>query len=1608
MLAFPIVASCASDPADFDPSGPEVYETSAASLSERTIRAEINGTVARIVFPVEKRGSDAVEGTLRAKLINLATPENKVLGEAHIDIRQSDAKATHVLEVGGLEPSLARPDAAPIAIDWSLGVDGSASLHGKKSLYAALGKIEIEVRGATEVPAGGTAPIRVIARDPDALTGLADADVTIVLKGADGGADRELFAGKTNERGELLARLGLPDGVQSGQARVTVKAESAESWVETSVRRVEDARLHLSFDKTIYKPGQDVQLRLLALETGAKTPLADREVKLEALDAKGNKVWKKRLRTDAYGVVSASVPTASEINEGPWTFRAEVDALRAEKKIPIVRYNLPKMKVAVSADREFALLGDTIAGRVSARYLFGAPVANANVSLAVNTKSGSSITTLSGQTDAEGTWRYTFDVPRAVGVAIAEGTEALALSATIVDTAQQSEVGGLGLPLVEAPIVMRVVPETNALLPGAENVVYVTVSDPVGRPLSAEVKINGIGSEQTVSTGADGLAEVHFTPGADKQSVSLSLVAKDGAGRTHARGLDLAAQGNSAIVVRTDKAVYRAGEKATIRLLGPKTAKRAYIDVFRGAEGVKSLDVELTDGAATLELPIDRELEGLIAIDAFGLGMSGQLVRGAARVLVDPSDRLAIELSASKATYAPGEEAALTVKVTNDSGAPKVASVGLNVVDEAAFALGGEPTDTDLRVFMNVDSKLLPPEVSVLGRSAPSLFSESGEQRERVARVMFASAPAVPGPSLEHNSIREEIPRVVSWLNGRVQRDAIEVLKGVMSFAKENQNKQQEVGDLIKRRASWKVDGFGQFYKPQVTPEQQLLKLTSNGPDEVAGTPDDVSQDVYYSFIFWADEDDVDPANGWGRGGGWAENDVAFDGAGGPVPGPQAPQAGTAGPDPQAKSEDGGGDGGPRVRADFRETIFSNPSVITDSTGRATLRFPVADSITAWRASAIGSTQDGKLGSARLGFRTFQEFFIDFDVPVTLTRGDVVELPAIVYNYLQTPQTVTVSLEPDDWYQVESQASLSVALEPGEVRRAPFKIRVLKAGARALRLTATAGQLGDALVRDAMIMPDGVKEDQSFSDKINGAKDHVISMPADAIEGGSKVELVLSPGFAGEAVQGTEALLQEPSGCFEQTTSTAWPNTITTTYLDVTGQLTPELREKSIGLVTRGYQRLLTFESPTGGFNWWGDNDPGNRILSAIMLWHLKDLEKLIETDEAVRTRTLEWLVAQQRSDGSWPSGDALHAGNETLGTSDVRTTAFIAWALAHTEWADPAVEKAAGYLRSHQPEAADLYANALAANALAKIDPAGSATMQLLSRLDSMKQPAGEGKVLWPVGEQASWTGARGDVAALETTSLVAYGLMNANAYPENVNGALRFLVSNKDSVGSWYNTQATMNSLRALLAAASPRGTEADGTLRVTVNGQALAPVAITTEDGDVYRAIDLTSAVRNGDNNVRVEFTGNGDLTYRLSRRAYRPRATLVQSPELTLSVGYATTEVGVGQEVRANVQARYNGQGTRDQVLVRVGRAPGMTPKVEDLERIVSEGRASRYELGASEVVFYAMNMQSGVSRDLSFGMVATLPVVAEAPTSAVYVYYEPTIRTEVGPITFTVR
>ena len=106
----------------------------------------------------------------------------------------------------------------------------------------------------------------------------------------------------------------------------------------------------------------------------------------------------------------------------------------------------------------------------------------------------------------------------------------------------------------------------------------------------------------------------------------------------------------------------------------------------------------------------------------------------------------------------------------------------------------------------------------------------------------------------------------------------------------------------------------------------------------------------------------------------------------------------------------------PHIRSYFPEALYNNPEIITDAKGNADISIPVADSITTWRMAMLASTRSGVLGTATSSLKVFTDFFVDLDLPVTLTQGDRVSIPIAVYNYSGKSGNVCLKLQPEEWY----------------------------------------------------------------------------------------------------------------------------------------------------------------------------------------------------------------------------------------------------------------------------------------------------------------------------------------------------------------------------------------------------------------------------------------------------------------------------------------------------------------------------------------------------------------------------------------------------------------
>lgn len=702
----------------------------------------------------------------------------------------------------------------------------------------------------------------------------------------------------------------------------------------------------------------------------------------------------------------------------------------------------------------------------------------------------------------------------------------------------------------------------------------------------------------------------------------------------------------------------------------------------------------------------------------------------------------------------------------------------------------------------------------------------------------------------------------------------------------------------------------------------------------------------------------------------------------------------------------------PRVRRYFPETLLWQPQLLTDESGNAQLELSLADSITTWQLSGSAVSRSGQLGSFEQGIRVFQDFFIDIDFPAELTQNDEVTVPIAVFNYLDEAQTIKLQASQEDWFEfVDDRADKSIAALPGSAMKTSYRIRVLKPGRHALTVTAIGSKLSDAVERTVRVIPDGNRVEQVVNSKLNHAVRETITIPADAVDGGSDLFVKVYPGAFSQVVEGMNSIFRMPNGCFEQTSSTTYPNVLVLNYLHETGQPKPEVEMKALEFINAGYQRLLSYEVDGGGFEWFG-SPPAHNILTAYGLMEFVDMAKVFEIDPDVVTRTRAWLLTRREADGSWvPSSGGIAEGaiNKFQSADAVlRATAYITWAVAQTGDLS-GLETSLAFLENNVAAESDPYTLALIANAFVsaeKVDEARS----VIGRIDDVAI-AKDDFVFWSsAGEGVTY--GRGDSFDVETTALVVQAMLRTQSHSESAQKALDWLVSQRDSSGTWNSTQATIQAMRALLLGASAStGATTDVTVNITANGQSVTPLTITEENCDVFYLISLTEFVRAGANEVALRIDGDAKLACQIVGIHYAPRSSepVSSSPVLQIVTEYSTQRLATDDLLKVGVTLHYHRPERAPMTLVDLGIPPGFEVQFESFQQLVNSGLIRRFEPKGRQVTLYFDSIPGdGVPVTFEYAIRAKFPVKAQAPASVAYQYYEPEIRDASEPVLLTVE
>lgn len=1118
--------------------------------------------------------------------------------------------------------------------------------------------------------------------------------------------------------------------------------------------------------------------------------------------------------------------------------------------------------------------------------------------------------------------------------------------------------------------------------------------------------------------------------------IKFTATATDGAKVVQELGVDASGDAKNALLLRTDKVLSRVGDAIEATALTVAARGTVYFDVIKDRQTMLTMSAEIANGQARLRLPLGPDLGGTIWLSAYRILPDGEIVRATRPLYVNPANDLNIAIRPDKDTYRPGADnvAKVAFAVTDANGRPIAAALGVNVVDESLFAIQEMQPGME-KVYFYLEKELATPRYEIHGFEMPTLLGgpmpgskpiplEEDARKQQAARVMLASVTAPETAMFSQDTYGERLAAArQKWLE-QLQTPAQKIQQAINDYNNAHPQAQLKTKDLLTPLLQAKLlkpedllDPWGTpFGISPLTPDQPVLYaviLWSWGPDREKNTEDD----IYVSSAWpYAAAGTLDEA----RQSRFARGEMLFKampamaagatfGANGAVMLQEDKVLGRDGAAlPQSTTHAAAAEKPVRVRQFFPETLLVEPALITDQNGKATLNVPMADSITSWRISALANSMVGGLGSATGSLRCFQDFFIDIDLPVALTQGDRISIPVAVYNYLPEPQKVRLELTKADWFELTGPDKQELTIGPSEVDVRYFTVTAKKLGQGKILVHGYGTNMSDAIERVADVEPNGKLFETSAGGRLSGTKTETVALPEGAIPDASNILVKIYPGIFSQAVEGLDSILRMPSGCFEQTSSTTYPNILVLDYMKTIGRISPEIQMKAEGFINNGYQRLVTFEVKGGGFSWFGDA-PANKILTAFGCMEFCDMARVHDVDPNLLARTQDWLLSQQGTDGAWEA-DKAYLHQESWGrvqNSKLAPTSYVTWGLTYSGSKDDRVKQAVAYLRDHAAEAKDPYVLAMLCNALVNSDlqlakgDFDKTTNDALDRLIGMaKRDKG---LMWWETQMTGITHSSGESSDLEATGMAALALIAGGRNGEAAE-VLNYLLSKKDPQGTWYSTQATVLALRALMASQKSSTSSVNGEVSVLINGQKADSFGLTPDNADVMRQVDGRKFVKAGKNEVTVKFEGKGSTLYQVVGRYYLPweKLTEPKGEALAIDLKYDRTTLNKDDMVSADVKVKNNLPGTTSMIIVDLGIPPGFEMQAGDLDNLVEKGILRKYSLTGRQIICYIEKLEPAQELKFSYQLRAKFPIHAQTPKSRVYEYYNPDHQADAKP------
>ena len=680
----------------------------------------------------------------------------------------------------------------------------------------------------------------------------------------------------------------------------------------------------------------------------------------------------------------------------------------------------------------------------------------------------------------------------------------------------------------------------------------------------------------------------------------------------------------------------------------------------------------------------------------------------------------------------------------------------------------------------------------------------------------------------------------------------------------------------------------------------------------------------------------------------------------------------------------------------FLESLAFIPDVITEN-GKSNLSLDISDNITTWNIQVVGNSKDGKLGSSSKTFKVFKEFFVDFSLPTNSVVGDYVEIPVTLYNYTEGDLSVELNVKENEWSKIGTfEKTVNVPAKSTNMVYVP--IEILKNGNQKLRVESKANGITDIVEKSLNVNYKGLNKTTVESvGSIEKDFTQDIIFNDNAIEGSKKIKVRLFPTSATEIINGMENILKMPTGCFEQTSSSLYPDILVLKYLKENKLDNEVLKAKALDYISKGYQKLLTYEvkGEKGGYSLYG-NSPAEPVITAFGLMEFKELSEVYEVDQNVINNMKEYLYKNQKTTGEF-AYNSTYIGTAQK-TDKYAMNSYIIWALSEVDSKDPRLEKSIKYLEKTLDNISDDYTLALIANVFA--NTSNKNLNEVIQRLSNDIKVNEKGSS-YLLSNTVDYYGSYGKYQNIQATALTSIALSKLNKDAKANQELINYIISSKDNYGTWGTTQATILSLKAINDF-NKKAKIKEQKITVSMNGEEQS-ADVKSEALDIYEFI--FDNVQD-ENTVKIGIK-EGNISYEIIKDYYQEYSDVTPQAEF-LVTQELNSSLNVNDTITQNITITNNSNKTVANGIVKINIPQGCIVDEDSLLQMKYSELIEKYEYNYSTINIYIRDFEESDSIPLQIKYRAMYPERVTGGLIEFYDYYNPETEGIALPVGITVN